>query len=499
MGARIAPRARAWFLVLVLLLIFLLARFVPLCGHIYHHSMVVGEFTQEADVLVMGGGPAGYSAAFRAAELGLNVTLVDNRPALGGVCLHEGCIPSKSLLGVTTTIADATRAAAFGVSFGTPAIDLATLRKRCGEVIASLSRGLDALAKQHKVERLQGQAVFENSKHVAIHGGSVPRVKFRKAIVATGSSPAAHPKLPFDSRRVLTAREFMRLFAGAHDALQAELPAALTVIGDGYQAVEIASIAAGLGIRTTLRTEHDTLLPHADADLVRPLVRRLKETIDIRLKDAVNAEALANEPCIVVAIGDRPNTRELGLEHTRVSLDEKGGVVVDEAMRTSDPRILAAGDVTGGAMLADRAIAHGRVAAEVVAGWNSALDVRAVPFAVFTDPQVAWCGLSEEQAKREAIDVRIVKIPWGASGRAASLGRTDGLTKLIVDSATGLVLGAGIVGAQACELIGEACLAIEMGATVTDLAATLHPHPSVSELLVSAAQQADHDAAAART
>ena len=451
--------------------------------------MVVGEFKQEVDLLVIGGGPAGYSAAFRAAELGVSVAIVDNRPALGGVCLHEGCIPSKTLLGVATTIANAERAASFGVSFSKPAIDFAKLRGRCAEAIVTLARGLDSLAKKHKVERLAGEAVFEDSKHVAIRGGSVPRVKFRKAIIATGSAPCAHASLPFDSDRIVTDRAVMRLLSSNDSAKR--LPKSLAVIGATYHAVEIACICAALGVKTTLLAEGEQLLAEADADLVRPLVKRLKESLaEVRTGVRITkADELRDCETIVVAIGEQANTTKLGLNHTKVSMDEHGSIIVDETMRTSDSRILAVGDVTGAPMLADKALAQGRVAGEIAAGWKSAFDARAVPFTVFTDPQLAWCGLTETEAKREGFEMQVVKIPWSASGRAVSLGRSDGLTKLILDRATGLVLGVGLVGPHACELIAEACLAIEMGAVASDLAATVHPHPSLSEMLASAAQQ----------
>jgi len=456
--------------------------------------MVVGEFTQEVDLLVIGAGPAGYSAAFRAAELGVQTAIVDPRPSLGGVCLHEGCIPSKTLLGVASTLADAQRAAAFGISFSNPVIDLAALRARCADAIAMLARGLDASCKKHSVERLTGEAVFENSKHVAIRGGSVPRIKFRKAIIATGCSPIPHPQLPFDGSRIIAARDFLRMLCGAQ--YTSPMPERLAVIGHGYQAVEIASIASALGSSVTLRTPSEALLPDADADLARPLIRRLKETLaDVQTsRDDING--MDENDMIVVALGERPATSSLALETTQVTMDSHGAITVDSAMRSSEPRIFAAGDVTGAPMLADKAILQGRIAGEVVAGWNSAFDARAVPTTIFTDPQLAWCGITEHEAQRANLDVHVVKIPWGASGRAVSLGRSDGMTKLIVDPATKLILGVGIVGAHASELIAEACLALEMGAVATDLAHTVHPHPSLSELLASAALQADDHAEA---
>jgi len=455
--------------------------------------MVVGEFTQEADLLVIGGGPAGYTAAFRAAELGMSVVIVDNRDALGGVCLHEGCIPSKTLLGVATTIADAERAASFGVTFSKPSIDFNQLRARSSEAIATLTRGLDSLCKQHRVERLVGEVVFEDSKHVAIRGGSVPRVKFRKAIIATGSSPVAHPAFPFDSKRVLSARDVMRMLASTDDDFT--WPETMAVLGAGYQAIETAMICAAFGATVSLVTDESQLLPAADADLVRPLARRLKDVLaEVRLgADIASARNLPSDQVIVVAVGDHPNTQMLNLDCTQARTDEHGAIIVDDTMRTSDARIFAVGDVTGAPMLADKAILQGRIAGEVVAGWNSAFDARAVPFTVFTDPQIAWCGLTEAEAKREQIDVNVIKLPWSASGRAVSLGRSDGMTKVILDPATKLILGVGIVGVNACELIAEACLAIEMGAVATDLAGTVHPHPSLCELLANAAQQGDDD------
>lgn len=453
--------------------------------------MVVGEFTQEVDLLVIGAGPAGYSAAFRAGELGVSAAIVDPRHALGGVCLHEGCIPSKALLGIAQTIADAQRAESFGVTFEQPKIDISQLRARCAEAISALTRGLDAQCKKFKVERLTGEAVFEDNKHVAIRGGSVPRVKFRKAIIATGSAPTPHAALPFDGKRMLTPRDFMRSLSDPANTLP--LPKSIVVLGHGYAAVEIAMIASALGSKVTLMTESQALLPDADPDLVRPLLRRLTESLAEVRTGANDIESLSDAECVVIALGDAPNVEHLALDKINIQRDSGGAIVVDETMRTSETRIFAVGDVTGAPMLADRAIVQGRVAGEVAAGWNSAFDARVVPFTVFTDPQLAWCGLTEQQAKHEGIDVRVVKMPWGASGRAVSLGRSDGMTKLILDPATKLLLGAGIVGAGACELIAEACLAIEMGAVADDLAATVHPHPSLSELLANAAMQVEDE------
>lgn len=459
--------------------------------------MVVGEFTQEANLVVIGSGPGGYSAAFRAAELGIPSVIVDSRKELGGICLHAGCIPSKALLHIAETIGLGRRAATFGVEYGAPRIDLDKIRAWLAQSVDRLAAGLSQRAKKLGIEVVNGRATFDDGKNLTIHGGSIPRIRFRRAVVAVGARPRPHPLLPFDDRVVLKPWEALRVES---------IPPSLLVVGASAQSLELASIYAALGSKVTLAAAEPQLLPAADSDLLRPLHRTLSESLNSVLVSAEVVEASVTETsadvtlavngetrrhvfdCVIVAVGQLGNTSDLGLDQTRVVCDESGFVQVDEQMRSAESRILAVGDVTGPPWSADRALMQGRVAAEVVAGWNSAFDVRAVPRVVFTDPNLAWCGLTESQAVARGIPHKVAKIPWGASGRAVGMNRIDGLTKLIYDPDAKIVLGIGIVGAGAAEMIGEGALAVEMGVELDDLAGTVHPHPSMCELLSDAAR-----------
>lgn len=475
--------------------------------------MVVGEFTQETTLLIIGGGPAGYAAAFRAAELGVETAIVDPRPELGGICLHAGCVPSKTLCDLSATIRAASAAAAMGAAFSPPAIDGARVGAWVDATVERLAKGLAARAKQLKITRLVGEARFEDAKHVAVTGGSIPRVKFRKAIIATGTRPVEHPDLPFDGERIWTPEQAVRLGTlaarssharegGASNAVavavaaggdsgrgESLIPRTLVVIGSDYMAVEIASIYAALGSRVTLASPEPALLPEADDDLLRPLRKSLEASLaEILLGATIDATAAAKFDRVVVSLGRRANVESLDLDRAGVTIDERGFIHVDAAMKTSSARHFAAGDVTGDPLLANVALAQGRVAAEVIAGQPSALDVRAIPHAVFTDPNIAWVGLTEKQAKRQGQPYAIAKAPWGLSGRAAGMNQMNGLTKIIYDPGTREVQGVGLAGPGACEIIGEAALAIEMGAALDDIALTLHPHPTTSELLADAAR-----------
>ncbi len=458
--------------------------------------MVVGEFTQETDLLIVGGGPAGYSAAFRAAELGVQTIIVDSRNALGGVCLHSGCVPSKTLLHIAETIGLAEHAAEFGVKYAKPKIDLTAIRAWKEKTVSKLATGLESLCKKHGVERIQGQAHFEDSKNAALLDASIPRVRFRRALIATGSHPKAHPSVPFDGKHILTPGEALTLN---------DVPESLLIFGGDYMAVELATIFTAIGSKVTLVHEGERLLPDADADLVRPLVKRLESQlaglhigVNVGRAEvtggAVRISVQSPKPLkfdrVIVTAGHIGNTHPLQLEKTKTQRDADGFITVDAQMHTADPRIFAAGDVTGPPLLADRALHQGRIAAEVIAGHNSLFDARTVPTAIFTDPQLAFCGITEQQATSRGETVAITRMPWGASGRAVGMGRSEGLTKLIYDPHSQLVLGIGLVGPQACEMIAEAALAIEMGATLTDIAATIHPHPTMSELLSDAARAA---------
>ncbi len=462
--------------------------------------MVVGEFTQETDLVVIGGGPGGYSAAFRAAELGIETIIVDATGALGGVCLHHGCIPSKTMLSISETLRLAERAAKFGVHFDKPRVDLGEIRQWMSQTIDTLASGLGNIARKRGVEVLKGKARFEDQRQLSIHNGSGSRIRFKRAVIASGASSLPPAGGWLDSPRMMDATAALELD---------EIPATLLVIGGGYIALELASVYAALGSKVTLATQFDRLLPEADPDVVRPLARRLGEILenvrlnapitDLREVDtgieatfqSADAPSSAVFERVLVAIGHRPNTAALDLAQVRVEVDDAGYVRIDDQLRSSNARILAVGDVTGEPLLADKAIHQGRIAAEVVAGWGSVFDPRAIPFVVFTDPQVAWCGLTETQAADQGIAHETVTIPWGASGRAVSLGRSDGMTKLVYDPDTKLVLGVGIVGAGAAEMIAHGVLAVEMGAVTADLALSVHPHPTMSELIGEAAARVE--------
>jgi len=463
--------------------------------------MVVGEFTQETDLVIIGGGPAGYAAAFRAAELGVQTVIVDSRRdgALGGVCLHEGCIPSKTLLHVAEMIDQAEHPTQLGVSFGKPKIDLAAIRSWKENSIKKLAAGLESQCKKHGVERIQGRAHFEDSRNIALLDSTIPRIRFRRALLAVGATPKVHANIPFDGNLILTPGEALKIDL---------VPKSLLIVGDDYMAVELAAIYSSLGSAVTLASPAERLLPEVDIDLARPLIKRLesrlsglhngiavaKAEIDgkiARVKfEGPEAPKSGKFELVIVANGHVGNTRGLQLEKTKVELDSNEFVGIDAHMRTADPRIFAAGDVTGAPLLADKALHQGRIAAEVIAGKATMFDARVIPTAIFTDPQIAWCGLIEEDAKRQGVEYAVARIPWGASGRAVGMGRSEGLTKIIYDPHSQVIFGIGMVGFNACELIAEGALAIEMGAVLTDLAATIHPHPTVSELISDVARQA---------
>ena len=459
--------------------------------------MVMGDLVDEVEVAVLGGGPGGYSAAFRCAELGLETVVIDAAQRLGGACLFEGCIPSKALLHVAAVLSEVERAKEFGVDFGEPRISLDPLRKWKQErVVGKLARGLTAVAKAKGVAVIGGHGVFEDSSTLRIEAGETLRkVRFKHAIVATGSRPSGLPGLTLQSERVMDSTAALEL---------PDIPARLLVIGGGYIGLELGTVYATLGSRVTLVEMTDGLLPGVDRDLVQPLQRRVDKifaAIHLGTKVAALRETGAQIEAdlegreterfdrVLVAVGRRAQSDGIGLEVTRVRLTERGRFVqVDERCRTEDPRIYAVGDVTGEPMLAHRAMRQGKVAAEAVAGRLAAFDNVAIPAVVFTDPEIAWCGLSEAQAKGQGLTVKVAKFQWAASGRAATLGRSDGLTKLVADAASGRVLGVGIVGPGAGELIAEASLAVETAALVEDVAVTIHAHPTLSESLMEAAE-----------
>jgi len=460
--------------------------------------MVMGDLVREVDVAVIGGGPGGYSAAFRCAELGLETVVVDAGKRLGGACLWEGCIPSKALLHVAAVLGEAERAKEYGVDFGDPRVSLDALRKWKSErVVGKLARGLAGVARSKNVEVVGGHAVFEESRGIRVEGDEPQKIRFKHVVIATGSVPSRPSGLDLASERVMDSTAALEV---------PEVPERLLVIGGGYIGLELGQVYAALGSRVTLVEMTDGLLPGVDRDLVQPLARRCERFFaEVRLGTTVTGlretpagmevrlgESTATFDRVIVAVGRRAQTEGLGLETTRARPDGRGVLAVDERGRTADPPIWAVGDVTGEPMLAHRAMRQGKVVAEAIAKRPAAFDNVAVPAVIFTDPEVAWCGLTETEAERTGRAVKIAKVQWAASGRAATLGRADGLTKLVVDPDSGRVLGVGIVGPGAGELIGEGTLAVEAALTAEDLAATIHAHPTLSESLMEAAETLLH-------
>ena len=450
-------------------------------------------------VAVIGGGPGGYAAAFLAADLGLQVTLVDAEANPGGVCLYRGCIPSKALLHVAKVIGEAGQAREWGVTFGEPHIDVHALRAWKEGVIAKLTGGLGDLCRRRKITFVQGRAVFQDAHSLMIRteSGAEQALAFEHAILASGSRPATLPNLAGNSPRVLDSTTALAL---------SDIPESLLVIGGGYIGLELGSVYAALGTRVSVVEMTSGLLPGVDRDLVRVLSRRLlqrfaavmlettvtgveekTDCVQVGFEGAAAPESLQTYEKILVAVGRRPQTEGLGLENTRVELDSRGFVQVDSQRRTHEPTIYAIGDVTGEPMLAHKAAHEGRVAAEAVAGEKTAFEPQAIPAVVFTDPEIAWCGLTESEAKEQERDVTIARFPWAASGRALTLGHSDGVTKLVIDPKTERVLGVGIAGSGAGEMIAEGVVAVEMAALASDLSLSVHPHPTLSESIMEAA------------
>jgi dihydrolipoamide dehydrogenase len=452
-----------------------------------------------AQVVVVGGGPGGYAAAFLAADLGLKTALVDPEVNPGGVCVYRGCIPSKALLHVAKLVAEARHAEAWGITFGEPAIDLNKLRAFKDQVVARLTNGTGLLAKSRKVQYLRGFASIEDahSLRVKLVAGGEETVQFQHAIIATGSVPAVPASLRLDDARVMDSTSALNL---------PDIPKSLLVVGGGYIGLELGSVYATLGSAVTVVEMTPGLLPGADRDLVDVLAKRIGQTMKAVLLNTrvvqMKAEAGGIRVTfdagagtrdevfdrVLVAVGRRPNASVPGLDKTRVRLDERGFIVVDEQMRTAEPSIFAIGDVVGEPMLAHKASHEGRLAVEVIAGSKATFAPLAIPAVVFTDPELAWAGLTEAQAQAAGRTVTVAKFPWAASGRAITLDRVDGLTKLLIDPATERILGVGLVGSGAGELIAEGVVAIEMGASASDLKLSIHPHPTLSETLMEAAE-----------
>jgi dihydrolipoamide dehydrogenase len=452
----------------------------------------------QADVLVLGAGPGGYSAAFRAADLGKAVVLVDSSPVLGGVCLKVGCIPSKALLHAARVIAETKEMAEHGLAFGEPAVDLDQLRAWKDSVVKRLTGGVAGLAKQRKVKVVTGRGAFASPNHLEVAAdGSRTMVGFEQAIIACGSEPVTLPFIPHEDERVVDSTGALEL---------ARVPERLLVIGGGIIGLEMATVYSELGAGVTIVELLDQLIPGADKDLVAPLFKRISERYDaiylstkvtgveaaadgllVRFEGA-KAPQTATFDQVLVAVGRRPNGRAIGAERAGVAVDERGFIGVDKQLRTNVPHIFAIGDVVGQPMLAHKATHEGHVAAEVTAGLPSYFDVRGIPSVAYTDPEVAWVGVTETEAKAAGVKYGKGRFPWAASGRSLSLGRDEGMTKLLFDEATGRLIGAAAVGPNAGELIAETALAVEMGADAADVALTVHPHPTLSETVGMAAE-----------
>jgi dihydrolipoamide dehydrogenase len=452
---------------------------------------------------VIGAGPGGYAAAFYAADRGMQVTLIDPGQNPGGVCLYRGCIPSKALLHVADVVNEAKHAEAWGVTFGEPTIDVDRVRGFKDKVVTQLTGGLGQLARQRKISFIQGTAAFRGAHALDVTPAGqkgTQTLRFEHAIVATGSRPATVPGLTLDSPRVMDSTTALDL---------PDVPRTLLVIGGGYIGLELGSVYAALGTKVTVVEMTPGLLPGADRDLVNVLARRIEKICEavllntkvVAMKEAkagiavtLDGEGIGDGPKertfdrVLVSIGRRPNSAVPGLDRTKVKVNARGFIEVDAARKTAEPSIYAIGDVVGEPMLAHKASHEARVAVDAIAGERVAFEPLAIPAVVFTDPEVAWCGLTENDAEKERRDITVARFPWAASGRALTLDRPDGMTKLLIDPATERVLGVGIVGPGAGELISEAVLAIEMGATAADVSLSIHPHPTLSETLMESAE-----------
>src|SRR5690349_3890335 len=452
------------------------------------------------NIAVIGGGPGGYAAAFLAADLGMKVTLIDREQNPGGVCLYRGCIPSKALLHVAALINESRHAKNWGIEFSEPKIDVARLRSFKEGVVNKLTGGLGQLSKQRKVTYIRGEASFEKSNTVRVkkQAGGEERLSFDRIIIATGSRPAVIPTLKLDTPRMLDSTSALDL---------ADVPGTLLVVGGGYIGLELGTVYAALGSKVSMVEMTPGLLPGADRDLVAPLHKRLEKAFDaimlnttvtsvkdegkgIRVafdgKDVREREKVFDK--VLVSVGRKPNSEIAGLDRTQVKVGQRGFIQVNKQLQTDDPAIYAIGDVVGEPMLAHKASHEGRTAVEHIAGHKVAFEPNAIPAVVFTDPEIAWAGVTETQAEKEGREIKVAKFPWAASGRAMTLDRTEGMTKLIIDPASERILGVGMVGVGAGDMIAEGTLAIEMAATATDVELTIHPHPTLSETVMQAAE-----------
>lgn len=452
-----------------------------------------------ADVAVLGGGPGGYTAAFRAADLGLSVCLIEQSERLGGVCLNVGCIPSKTLLHAATVIEDAVEASDFGITFAKPEIDISALKAKKEQIISQLTAGLDGLCKKRKITRIVGQGTFTGENTLAISAETEQRVvTFKQAIIATGSHPFKLPGTPSDPR-----------IWDSTDALSLDtIPQKLLIIGGGIIGLEMAQVYSALGSEITIVEMESQLIPPADKDMVQPLFLKLKKKFQIHLNSRVTDITASSEAvevtfesgkdsntlpydAVLVAVGRKPNVRGFGIEELGITLSEREFIEVNDQQKTSLPHIFAIGDVTGEPMLAHKATHQGKVAAEVIAGHTSAFCPLTIPSVAYTNPEIAWMGLTEKEAKEQGHDIQKGKFSWGASGRALSSGATTGASKVLFDAKSGRILGAAICGINAGELIHEAVLALEMGADAEDISKTVHAHPTLAETFAFAAEMVD--------
>jgi len=454
---------------------------------------------KHTDILVIGSGPGGYAAAFRAADLGREVTLVDKDPTLGGVCLNRGCIPSKTLLHIAKVLEEAESLKKMGVTFTKPTIDIDLVRDWKNKVVSQLSGGIGQMAKARKVNTVQAEATFLSDNEVQLKSeSSTEIITFDHCVVASGSSSSIIPGIPFDNENVLTSKTALDL---------KKIPESLLVIGGGYIGLEMGTVFSALGSSVSVAEFLPNLLPGADPDLVKPLARKLKkEFSEIHLSTKItkveqaksgvmdvtmekNGEEITKQyEQVLVSVGRKPNTEKMGVDKTNIKVNEQGFISVDKYQQTSVKNIFAIGDIVGNPMLAHKATHEGKVAAEVICGLPAAFDAKAIPAVIFTDPEIAWVGVTETEAKESGIPYEKGEFPWAASGKSLALGRNEGRTKILFDKDTKRTIGVGIVGPNAGDLISEGVLAIEMGADAEDISLTVHPHPTLGETFANAAE-----------
>ena len=452
----------------------------------------------KTEIVVLGAGPGGYTAAFYAADLGKQVILVEREARLGGVCLNRGCIPSKALLHVTKTIAEARESAHRGITFAAPEIDLPRLVQWKNSILEKLANGVTGLAQRRNVTVIHGRGHFEDSQTLRVETSEGQKfIRYDQAIIAVGSKPAMPRAFDLGNPRIMTSTEALDL---------PDIPGDLLIVGGGYIGMELGTVYATLGSRVVIAEAADVILTGADPDLTRPILAYGKKHFrEMRVKARVKSMETAGRQIrvdmdyegrtlnelydrVLVSVGRVPNCDDLGLKNTRVQLDEKGFIKVNDKLQTDDPGIYAIGDIAGGVLLAHKASREARIAVEAILGESLGAEKLVIPAVVFTDPELAWCGITEGEAKQKGIEVQVAKFPWSASGRALTFDRPDGLTKLVVEPGTERLLGVGIVGHGAGELISEGVVAVEMGATVKDLALCIHPHPTLSETIMEAAE-----------